>query len=138
MTIFYSASTRGFYDDSIHTPDQLPKDVVGISPEYHAELLAGQSAGKIIEPDSTGYPVLKDPPPPSKEELEKAAKAKIDAELAYATNLIAPLQDLVDVGEATPEEEARLKKLKAYRIAIIRVPNQAGYPQTIAWPVRPE
>lgn len=64
MTIYYSASTRGFYDDSIHMVSQIPEDAVEISQEYHAKLLDEQSKGKVIEPDHTGFPKAVVPPPP--------------------------------------------------------------------------
>ncbi|MGG5798178.1 tail fiber assembly protein [Edwardsiella tarda] len=41
--------------------------------------------------------------------------------LAEATKAIAPLQDAVDLGEATPEEEARLKAWKKFRVNVNRV-----------------
>ena len=56
MTIFYSKSTGGFYDNQIHTA--LPEDAVEITAEYHAALLAGQSSGQVIMPGKDGKPVL--------------------------------------------------------------------------------
>lgn len=56
MTIFYSKSTGGFYDNQIH--NVLPEDAVEITAEYHATLLAGQAQGKTIMPGKDGKPVL--------------------------------------------------------------------------------
>ncbi|WP_442109159.1 tail fiber assembly protein [Pseudomonas sp. NUPR-001] len=50
---------------------------------------------------------------------------------------IAPLQDAVDLEEATTAEADTLKAWKKYRIALIRVPEQPGYPDTIDWPAPP-
>lgn len=75
MSIFYSASKQGFYDDSIH--DVLPSDAVQISRELHRELLAGQSAGKIIAAGAGGVPFSCDPAAPS--EAEKLEQAKNEA-----------------------------------------------------------
>ncbi|WP_225747932.1 hypothetical protein [Eikenella sp. Marseille-P7795] len=61
MSIFYSKTSGGFYDNQIH--NRLPEDVVEISPEQHAALLAGQSQGQVIMPDKDGRPVLADPAP---------------------------------------------------------------------------
>ena len=61
MTLYYSQSTGGFYDSDIHT--RLPEDAVAISPEQHATLLSGQSAGQVIMPGKNGKPVLADPAP---------------------------------------------------------------------------
>lgn len=56
MTLYYSQSNGGFYDSAIHS--RLPEDAVAISPEQHAALLAGQSAGQVIMLGKDGKPVL--------------------------------------------------------------------------------
>lgn len=61
MGLFYSAATRGFYDDAIHA--SIPGDAQPITEMQRANLLAAQSAGKVIEPDASGLPVAVDPPP---------------------------------------------------------------------------
>ncbi|WP_240075489.1 DUF4376 domain-containing protein [Eikenella corrodens] len=61
MTLYYSQSSGGFYDSTIHS--RLPEDAVAISPEQHAALLAGQSAGQVIMPGKDGKPVLAEQPP---------------------------------------------------------------------------
>lgn len=50
---------------------------------------------------------------------------------------IEPLSDAVLMGIATPAEEAALNAWKLYRIELMRVPKQAGYPTDIVWPVKP-
>lgn len=59
--IYYSASSGGFYIDSIHKV--MPEDVVEISQEFHRELLEGQSNGKEIKADGQGRPYLENPSP---------------------------------------------------------------------------
>lgn len=54
-----------------------------------------------------------------------------------AATRIAPLQDAVDLGEASDEDMANLKKWKQYRVALNRIDQQSGYPVTIDWPVEP-
>ncbi|MDM9555955.1 MULTISPECIES: tail fiber assembly protein [Pseudomonas] len=54
-----------------------------------------------------------------------------------ADTAIAPLQDAVDLEEATAEEVDRLKNWKRYRIALSRVSEQSGYPAAIDWPATP-
>lgn len=56
---------------------------------------------------------------------------------AAADSAIAPLQDAVDLDEATEEEAARLKEWKRYRVALNRLPEQPGYPNSIDWPAPP-
>ena len=68
LKMFYSKSTNGFYDRKIHG-DSIPADAVEITKTEHAALLEGQSQGKIIAADANGRPVLKDPPPPTKEQI---------------------------------------------------------------------
>lgn len=61
-----------------------------------------------------------------------AAARRVAADAA-----IAPLQDAVDIGEATDEETALLTAWKKYRVLLNRVSAQAGYPNTIDWPNTP-
>lgn len=56
---------------------------------------------------------------------------------AAADAAIAPLQDAVDLNDATEAEAAMLKEWKRYRITLNRLPDQAGYPHTIDWPAPP-
>ena len=79
--MFYAKSTNGFYDEAIHG-NNIPADAVEITTEEHAALLEGQSQGKIISADKNGKPVLKDPPPPTAEELQAQANAEARAYLA--------------------------------------------------------
>lgn len=80
MPKFASKSTRGFYTPEIHG-ENMPADVVEITDEFHAELIDGQSAGKIID-WSGDVPALVDPTPPTREEVIArqwdAIKAKRD------------------------------------------------------------
>lgn len=62
--MFASKTTGGFYSAAIHG-DNIPADAVEISCERHAELMAGQSNGKLIDFDEVGHPFLADPPPPA-------------------------------------------------------------------------
>ncbi|EZI23788.1 tail fiber assembly protein [Pseudomonas extremaustralis] len=71
------------------------------------------------------------------EQLIAAALADRDNLLATAALRIAPLQDAVDLDEATPEDIANLKLWKQYRIALNRLEQQTAYPTTINWPVAP-
>lgn len=82
---YYSKSTGGFYDSTIHTT--WPEDAVWITDEQHAELLAGQSAGQVIMPGKDGKPVLASKAPShlhrwdGKEwTLDKAAASQLLAE----------------------------------------------------------
>lgn len=55
----------------------------------------------------------------------------------HAEYLIQPLQDAVDIDEATEVDLSLLKLWKKYRVALSKVEAQAGYPAVIDWPVPP-
>lgn len=123
MTIFYSKSTGGFYDDQIH--NVLPGDAVEITAEYHAALLAGQAQGKTIMPGKDGKPVLTLPAPSHLHQwngkewvLDKAAASQLLAEaIDQGTKAI---NDLVDeayrhVTRFQPEYEVREQQARDYK-----------------------
>lgn len=56
---------------------------------------------------------------------------------AAADAAIAPLQDAVDLDDATEAEAELLKDWKRYRIALNRLAEQVGYPAEIDWPAPP-
>lgn len=134
---FFSPSTGGFYTREIHG-DAIPEDAVKISDELYASMMGGQSQGKMIVAGEDGYPMLADPPPPTAEQLATAALMKRDRLLRDAATRIAPLQDAVDLGVATDEEDAKLLAWKRYRVALNRIDQQPGYPSDVVWPDRPD
>lgn len=131
---FYSASTASFYLSSIH--DIIPDDKVEISQKEYLALLSGQEGGKTIQPNKNGKPVLVDPPALTPEQLAIQAESKRSALMADATVEINPLQDALDLEEATDEELALLKKWKAYRVALNRLDLSKA--PDITWPQTPQ
>ncbi|EAN8257196.1 tail fiber assembly protein [Salmonella enterica] len=96
----------------------LPENVTTISPD-----------GQYEKWDGTKW--VKD------EEAEKAARLREAEEtkkrlLQLATDKIAPLQDAVDLEEATDEEKARLLAWKKYRVLVNRVDTSNP-----VWPEQP-
>lgn len=71
------------------------------------------------------------------EQQRAEAAAEIALRRAQADQAIAPLQDAVDLDEATEAEAALLKNWKRYRVALNRVLEQPGYPAEIDWPAPP-
>jgi len=71
------------------------------------------------------------------EQMLATVVAEIAQRRAAADTAIAPLQDAVDLDEATETEAAALKQWKRYRVALNRLPDQPGYPATIDWPAPP-
>ena len=91
--MFASKSNRGFYDAEIHGAGLIPDDAIEISAEYHAELLAGESGGKIITWRDDGFPVLADPPPPSDEALAAVERVWRDQRLLETDGVVARHRD---------------------------------------------
>lgn len=53
---------------------------------------------------------------------------------AIADEQILMLQDLIDIGESTPEIQTRIIAWKRYRVALSAVPGQPGWPSHVTWP----
>lgn len=69
-----------------------------------------------------------------KSEYEKSQnEVKKNSLLDEATRSIAPLQDAVDIGDITEDEQKRLTQWKIYRVALMRV--DVSNPK---WPEKPE
>ncbi len=81
-------------------------------------------------------------PPLTDEQIAAQKQQKITSNvenkaslIAQATIAIAPLQDAVDLDDATDAEMALLKAWKQYRVAVNRV--DASTADDIAWPAQP-
>lgn len=115
--MYASKTTRCFYDAAIHG-DNMPGDVVEISAEEHAGLMAGQSAGQVIDFDTGGRPFLADRPAPSLEQQAAARRAEILADLERIDTASArPLRAIL-VGSATDEDRAKLTELDEQAAAL--------------------
>lgn len=139
MTIFFSATTIGFYNDALKesyiAAGAWPDDVMEISERWYLYLLAGQTKGKIISVNEYGQPILVNKPEPSKEQLIADADSKKSILMSEATSKINPLEDAVELGMATKDEVNRLASWKQYRVFLNRIdPNTAP---AIDWPEIP-
>ena len=140
MTIYFSASTVGFYDDAMKSDYEAagswPDDVTQISDRWYQCLILGQSEGKVISVNEYGQPVLSEPAPPSVEQLIQEARQKKTDLLGMADAAIAPLSRAVKLGMATDEEVERLNVWERYSVLLSRVkPEEAPH---IDWPEVPE
>jgi hypothetical protein len=83
--MFYSKLTNGFYTPEIHG-ENIPGDAVEVTDAQYQALFEGQGAGKQIQGDENGHPILVDAPlpeptpAPTKEEL-MAKLLEIQAQL---------------------------------------------------------
>jgi hypothetical protein len=128
MTLYYSASTGGFYDDAIHTT--LPADALEISTDLHQHLMAEQAAGRCIAADDNDMPIAADPPPPSIEQQLTSLRSQRDRLLADSDRT-----QLLDY-PISPEARAAWA---TYRQALRDLPElYAEDPASAVWPVAPE
>ncbi|WP_242487481.1 MULTISPECIES: tail fiber assembly protein [unclassified Pseudomonas] len=75
---------------------------------------------------------------PTEEQISVVVLSQRDELLKAAALRVAPLQDAVDIGNATEEESARLLQWKSYRIDLMRIEQQEGFPAAIDWPLSPD
>lgn len=125
---FYSPSTRGFYNEAIHHKEQIPRDAVELKggDDERLSLLAGMAENKRIEPGENGYPVLKDNPPLSFDELAALVRSERDEKLRDSD-----WSQLADVPESTKE------LWSAYRQNLRDITSQKGFPRNVEWPAFP-
>ncbi|HGL6839090.1 tail fiber assembly protein [Citrobacter koseri] len=139
MTMFFSPSTGGFYDDVMKADYEAagswPDDVTPVSDRWYQYLIQGQSDGKIITVNEYGQPVLSDPAPPSTEQLIQEAETRKTTLMQAASDAIAPLQDAVDLDIATSDENALLLAWKKYRVLLNRVDTNTA--PDVKWPETP-
>ena len=133
--MFTSKSTRGFYDESIHA--SMPDDVVEISAENHAELLEGQSEGKVIAWGDDGFPVLVDPQPPSDEELAAVERVWRDQRLSETDGVVTRHRDELEEGVEPTLTTAQYTELQAYRRGLRNWPEAGEFPLTEHRPAAP-
>lgn len=126
MTIFAAASTKAFYDSNVNTV--IPEDAIEISPEYHKELLDGQSAGKVISWDESGHPYL------TEFELNLEQKSELgrnwrDIELIKTDSLVSRHRDEVEEGIETTLTADQYKQLQTYRRQLRDWTATADFPE---------
>jgi len=134
--MFSSKSTRSFYDPTVHI--SMPKDVIEITAERHAELMAGQAAGKVIDWGKDGFPVLTDPPPPSAEELAAVERAWRDQQLTETDGVVTRHRDELEDSAATTLTAEQYSQLQAYRRALRGWPESGEFPLSEHRPPVPE
>ncbi|WP_454843237.1 tail fiber assembly protein [Rahnella aceris] len=130
---FYPRELRDVYDDAGSWPDDgiAVTDVV-----YREYQTLPPPEGKMRIAGADGLPVWADIPAPTHEELKADAVATLSGLMTKANLAIAPLQDAVDIEDATDDEIAKLKDWKKYRVALNRL-NLSLVPD-IDWPQLPE
>lgn len=138
MKYLYSAKTNAFYPVSLEVTyvaaSSWPEDGIEVSEELFLSFQT-PPVGKIRIAGPDGLPAWADIPPLSNEELVAQADSQKAALRVQADSVIAPLQDAVDLGIATPEETAQLTAWKTYRVQLNRVDTSTA--PDIVWPEMP-
>ncbi|KLP53524.1 hypothetical protein ABR39_23260 [Enterobacter genomosp. O] len=141
MTIYYSATTNGFYPEFLketyNERDTWPADALAISERWYNYLLCGQGEGKIIAPNSYGKPVLIEQP------IDWVSKAEEMRQhlLSEAYTQVDDWKIELQLGTITNEEKASLGEWMAY-IKKIKVMDFSAVSDEdsfnrIDWPVKP-
>lgn len=134
--------------------DPIPGGIE-ITEAQYLEALAGMQQGwEVTITDGVfrvGPPIPAEPEPPTEEEKLAAQSQKLqvfthtaNAQKNALTNRIGTLQDAIELEMATPGEiaelpvrQAQLLEWKRYAVFLGRVTTQAGWYETVEWPVQP-
>ena len=115
MTIYYSKSTNGFYDNTIHL--EIPADAKEISEETHRSLIADQLAGLVIQPDKKGKPVSLEKVVSKEDKIKKfESVAKKNMESIAKSWGYASISEAISYSSSTNEKfKAEADMLNAWR-----------------------
>lgn len=137
LPMVYDSEAPGWEDGQ---PSRIGSEIP-IDNRFTAELVATMvditdahpkpQAGWVYENHEFSPP---QPYVPSSPEILATNTATRDSLLSIATLAIDPLQDAVDLDDATPADIALLKKWKQYRVAVNRIDLAQ---LDVSWPVRP-
>ena len=101
MTTYFNPDDMAFYSDELYS--NIPSQAVPLSDEQYIALLNGQSQGKQIIADKTGYPVLIDPQPSAAHVLnldtltwEISAEKQVELFIDKKKRLLATLANKAD------------------------------------------
>lgn len=133
--MFASKSAQGFYDASIHL--SMPRDAIEITAERHAELLAGQSAGKVIDFSPDSGPELIDPPPPTFDVLAGIERRWRDERLLATDGVVSRHRDELEAGGTTSLTPLQYSELQAYRQKLRNWPESGEFPLAEHRPIAP-
>lgn len=101
MTTYFNPDDMAFYSSELYS--KIPSKAVPLSDEQYIALLNGQSEGKQIIADKTGYPVLIDPQPSAAHVLnldtltwEISAEKQVELFIDEKNRLLATLANKAD------------------------------------------
>lgn len=133
MTKFFSKSTMGFYDEvdkeMYVKAKSWPDDLVSVTEPQWKKFTGSPPENKKLGFSVDGSPQWVDMPEEYFTSQNEGKKANL---LGYSSQVIAPLQNAVDLDMATDEEIKQLKLWKKYSVLLSRV--DASNP---VWPEAP-
>ncbi|MDE9550528.1 tail fiber assembly protein [Xenorhabdus bovienii] len=138
---FYSAKKNAFFpkvlmQDYINA-GSWPDDGIDVSDDVYSEFVGNiPPKGKIRIAGKDGLPTWGDIPPLTQEERTRQAEVKRKQLMIYAKDIIAPLQDAVDLGINTSMEESALGEWRRYRVRLNRI--DCSIAPDIEWPKHPK
>ncbi|MGZ2743273.1 phage tail assembly chaperone [Burkholderia stagnalis] len=116
-----------FYD-SVDSPAPTGVNVVDISDEAWRTLLDGQSRGKRAALDENMYPVLIDPPAPTRDDVAASMRGKRDTRMQASDWLVSRHQDETLIGNGTTLTAAQFSTLIKYRQTLRDISSTEGWP----------
>jgi len=141
--IYYSAANNGFYHVDFRelyeaSANGWPDDAIAVSAADYANLLQGQSAGRIITADSDGQPILTDPVIDWQERAEQQRKNHI----ATANETTADWRTELQLGVISDDEKSALVIWMAYiralkALDLTAIDSEAAF-DAVEWPAMPE
>ena len=123
--MFYSKSTKGFYDSEIHG-SSIPEDAVEISNDLYQQLLNGQSKGQEIGSDKAGNPIL----------IDKSIDPKF-----LGSSILAKINSLLVSSDWTQLPDSPLTnktEWATYRQVLRDLSKQKDFPLNVVFPSEPE
>ncbi|MDI9801768.1 tail fiber assembly protein [Citrobacter koseri] len=138
--MYFSPSNCGFYPEEFRKDYEAsatgwPEDALEIPYELYESLLAEQQENKVIVAGDNGYPVLQHIEGPTSSQLKEIADENKQVLMMEAAEMIAPLQDAVDLDIATEDETSQWLAWKKYRVLLNRVDTSKA--PEIDWPEKP-
>ncbi len=121
--IYYSPSTKGFYNTDIHADKDIPGDRVSITSEEWIELLDHQSAGREIVMGTNRRPIAIE---------RKASKADVrsqrNAALAKSDWLVLRHRHEAEIGMITTLTDSQYQSLLAWRQQLRSLTADVDFP----------
>lgn len=142
MSYFYSKENNAFYPESLkqdyENGDGWPEDAKEISDELYLALMVGQSSGKMIVSNKSGFPELAE----RTVNWQEVAETKRDSLLLVAKDITSDWRTELSLDLISEEDKSMLVKWMAYiqqvkSLDFDDVINE-DYFNRIKWPQEPD